>query len=261
MQASNEMLIGSSVHVISHIVAVVYTCEENMTCISDTANLAIDLTTNIAGKLDLTGRRKQFGNAWMDDNSDTSIKRFFIRNELTQNASEASLRRYQHIMLSFLALLHKFLIQSDNRSLLLRSLDILLRLAQNHDNTIIFNRCPDAFLHTILQLICVNNTVIDPLDNIDIPNFSTSTASTSSRKPPAYSGASNHEIMDLEIRDAALEVLQALVLSSTNMQLRVAKVSCCFACRSKMSLTSYSIDAEDDQDIDEDLRFLARQGA
>lgn len=160
----------------------------------------------------------------MDDNSENSIKRFFIRNQLIQSASDTSLRRYQYIMLSFLALLGKFLSQTENRSLLLRSLDILIRLVQNNDNTIIFNRCPDAFLQCIVNLICVNNTIIDPLPMNDIPNFSAPSTTLPSRKPPASVGGIAHEITDMEVRDGALEVLVALAQSSSTLQLRIGKV-------------------------------------
>lgn len=204
--------------------------------VGDIINATYDILSNIGGKIDLSGRRKQYSNAWLDvDQSEQSIKRFLLRNVVTESALDQSILKFQRVMVTFFSSLIYSIRQSDSRSLIIKGLEIFLKLAQNADNALPFAKAPTIFYESLVELLCTSSSCVDPISQaIPAPsqnysNSNTYSSDASSKRPPLSVG--NHyfiDYSDYEIRDNALEVLLALAQLSANVQGRIASVRTSF---------------------------------
>lgn len=125
--------------------------------------LAFDIMINISGRVDMTGLRKQINLGWMEDNSKLSNHRFISRLKITESSNEKTSFQYNKIMLKFLGYLSCCLKQVYSRQLILKSLEIITKLAQNQDNSNIFSLAPTEFFQIITDLLCVSQTCVEPL--------------------------------------------------------------------------------------------------
>jgi hypothetical protein len=140
------------------------TIESN--CSYQASFLAIDTLINIAGKIDLTGRKRLPAYYFAEDVLHPTTKRnalFQLR--MCTHLSSASQAEYMCVLSQLTAVTSALILGGafSCRTLTLKALELLAKLASNADNAGYLARCPDALLSGLVQLLCVNNTVTEPL--------------------------------------------------------------------------------------------------
>lgn len=185
-------------------------------------------------KVDLNGRKRQqiYNFAWLEDvcSLDTKSKTS-LRVRMSSHMGPSSAGLYLSTTEALLTFILITLEEPTDKSQILHSLDILTKLASNSENGSIFARCPQGLLEALVQLLCVNFTAADPFTIQHGGDGSTDAPSTAMRsigpRPPASMGTFFIDSNDMEIRDSALEAMQALLANSYPLQLRLAAVPHC----------------------------------
>ena len=203
-----------------HLIAIIYTTI-NLNYINDIINYTFDIITSIATRIDLTGKRKQTYSAWMIDETITNNNNIknITKMKLFDNTINISLnsRNLSILLINFIQISLK---QNYNRILIVRSLEILLKLAITIENIIIFNSANIEFYEILIQLLCINNTCCDSFTNQnDIILL---------KRPPAY--INNHSIdnhNDIEIRDLIIDLMLTLSQSSQLIQIQFSSINNC----------------------------------
>lgn len=216
--AANEHMIAASSTVFKHVVALEVVSGNTQ---GEATNFAHEIMCNIAPKVELSGRKRQHLQtfAWLEDcyTMDPRAKAM-METRISDQFSNASIHTYQRASEALLWHLCSSLDDVVDRSEVLRSLDLLSRLASSPDNAATFSRCPGSFLSKVVELLCVNSTSVDP---------SAICAQDGASRPPACLGPYFAEMNDTEVRDAALELMHWLCTSSSALQVRFGSVPHC----------------------------------
>ena len=185
--------------------------------ITECTALALDTFLNLAGTIDMGGKRKLFGDLWLEDTSESKIKDS-MKMLLSSQMSNISTPEYFNTVRCLFPVLARG-VHSADRETVLRYVDLLGKLASNADNAVVLNRCPDGLFRTLVSLLCVTNTVGEAIlpANADL-NYS----DTDYR--PQMSSGSFFELADTEVRDTALDTLLSIVTASTEILRRISSI-------------------------------------
>lgn len=103
-----------------------------------------------------------------------------------------------------------------HRTVALKSLDLLSRLAAVSDNAFYFQSMPDTYLECIVDYLNVSYSFLDPYTN--------TRASANATSVPPVVVESFSDVTDNEFRDLSLEVIAQLCANSAKMQSRFSEV-------------------------------------
>jgi hypothetical protein len=116
-----------------------------------------------------------------------------------------------------------------DKSFVVRTVELIGRIANVGDVVnVVFAKCPDELLELLVELVCVNNTSIDPFSILAQTETTDNTQSTHKSlrvsKLPASISPFFTDLIDGDCRDAALEVIANLCAQSTRLQIRFASI-------------------------------------
>lgn len=222
-------------HLVSILIASLQ-LKESMEC----TQLAFDAITNIAGRLEFSGRkRNQFTNA-LDEVPNDPFTRELLKLRASAAMSAATALTYSSILRTIPTIIVAMLNVKTmiNRHYVVKSLELLNKLILVHENDLFFQNTPYDVMETLMMLLNVSLTRVDPiiLESYLItgdplgrsrPPFAPVISCTDGVGPFSSVGTLtfSHELVDMDIRENALEVLKVLGKLSTKNGAQLAKVN------------------------------------
>jgi hypothetical protein len=119
---------------------------------------------------------------------------------------------------ALLAYILESLKQTDDRTQVLRGLELLTKLVAATDNIPVLERSPHDLFEVLVELLCVGTTSSEPLV------ASSSTTNSGPARPPACGGSFFSDLCDTEIRDQAIEAIWTLCTASEALRINFAAV-------------------------------------
>jgi hypothetical protein len=160
---------GASSSFMQHLVGVVLLTLESGT-VSQAAHLAMETLINIAGRVDLTGRKRMQGYFFSEDAlrlkaAPDAVQRNLMKLRMCRDLSTSSYVPYMTAATSLLSAVTSILCADaiSDRTLTLRAVELLGRVASNADNSAYLASCPQELLDSIVQLLCASTSFTEPL--------------------------------------------------------------------------------------------------
>jgi hypothetical protein len=122
---------------------------------------------------------------------------------------------YVYLSHALLPILLRYLRTSPDRQATLRALEVTAKICGVRENYDYLVNCPDDFLEALVDLLCVSFTSIEPLH-----------IGKESEKPIPSIGPFN-DCLDADIRNCAIEALNALCVNVPPLRSRIARVPHC----------------------------------
>lgn len=185
-QTVNEQIIAASAPVIRHLVAIVVLAAE-LNVPFQAMYLSLDILINVASKIDLSGKRRLHGYYFpedlMSENND-EIQRNLQLLRASSHMNSTSYYDYVAAVSSLMSVLT--LVVSGNalvnRTIAMRSLELITRIALNPDNTVYLSNSPDLFVYSLIEILCCSKTNLEPW----VPDiFTLHGDAEGRRRPPA----------------------------------------------------------------------------
>lgn len=130
---------------------------------------------------------------------------------------------YVHVARCLLSLVYE-VAQLSDRSVAIRALDIICQLSLLADNAVVFQHAPPLFFQLLVDMLNCSITASDPFRNHHYLQ-GMEKISTLLRPPPAALSTSFHaHLCDGEVRDVALETIQALCSNSKALRAMFGRV-------------------------------------
>jgi hypothetical protein len=196
---------------------------------SSTTSIVIDIMRNISSRIDLNGKKRNPPTNMLEDMSlqDPKTKSLAML-KVSNHYSHNTLLEYRTITYSILSFVTTSLQQSKDRMILVRGLDILLKLATVQENSAVFNNCPQSLLDLLVELLCISYSTVDPLQQYDndVIMKSMQTVKPLTRMPACVISFFT-EINDADVREDILEVMYYLCFNSKKLQARFASTPKC----------------------------------
>ena len=172
--------------------------------IYESSQIAFETLQNVSSRLDLIGSKRLSQSLWLEDCL-TDAKNIPSLKPAALHTAEAATLPTARILLSYIfASIH----QCMDREQVKRGLDLLTKLATSVDNVELFASAPDNFLGTLVELLCVNTSSVEPFYNGDVRNAPGGLKGIA--KMPACASSFYTDISDAEIRDMSLESIWTL---------------------------------------------------
>lgn len=160
---------GASAPFLQHLVAMLVLSIESGSSMQAT-HLAVEILINIGSKIDFTGKKRLQGFYFTEDTSrlKTStdvLQRNLLQLRVNRHMSTASSQEYLSAVSALMSAITTILSGNSfpDRSLTLRTIDLLGRLAGNADNAHFISRSPDVLFQSLAQLLCTSTTFAEPL--------------------------------------------------------------------------------------------------
>ena len=135
-----------------------------------------------------------------------SIKKGAVTSlKLSSQYSHQSITEYNTSLMVLLAYVYQSILTCADRTILLKSMELLSKLVIISDNAPIISRISDEMLEMLTELLCATNTSLEP-------SFSDSVTNIFHKQPACFNSASNY-IYDDDIRDYAIDILFGYFLS------------------------------------------------
>jgi hypothetical protein len=205
----NEAYIATNASIMNQYMAILMSCLSH-NHLGKCANLVFETMINCGGRIEFTGKRRSvfYG--------DASLKgRFEVHDRvLCRTQSE-----YMACIKYIVPFIYAGMIQTRNRELVHKSLELFGKLGTSHENVNVFcNNIPKEIFLLVIELMMVNTTNTDPLICVNAK----STDRQGLHRPPAGNvGKFYSEVCDIETRDHALEcVNQMVTMALPKLQLR-----------------------------------------
>eukprot|EP00904_Undaria_pinnatifida_P003887 jgi/Undpi1/1349/HiC_scaffold_11.g04741.m1 len=232
---SNERTIAHSARAVQHFVSLCSATSPEPAVFA----AALDLFGRVTKHLDIWGRRaadSDFeGCKWAEDSlSYLAPAHVRLANRSAESggsmASRSSLEYVSSVALVFPTLVA--VIGDEERSRVMSALAIISKLAQTEENKEAFNRMPDSFLQRLVELLSIPHQGCDVL----APNIGASSPEWLEYNcrvlPPSVAG------VDIEVRDASLEVIALLAGMSDNLRSRVGAMPGCVRTLARFVISS-----------------------
>eukprot|EP01038_Epipyxis_sp_PR26KG_P016280 gene16280-22177_t len=234
-EPTNEQILAQSSVILRHVVSILMASIETYSVTNTVTQLAFDIIINLGSKIDTTGRKRinQY-NSFLEYitlnqnkiNKKSTYNHMNLQNQsilkLSDHFSATSSYEYLQVTNSLLSIILCFLNKQNQsripRVAVIRTLEFLSRFALCNENNTCFSNCPTSLLESLVDLLCVNYTIADPLT----PPFG-----NNKNKHPisiltqSYFGS---ELSDFEIRDLSLEAIHSMCLLSSNLILRFGNI-------------------------------------
>lgn len=160
---------GASAPFLQHLVALVLISIESGTSFQAT-HLATEVLINIGAKIDFTGKKRLQGyyfseNANRLKNSSDVLQKNLLQLRVNRQMSTASSAEYLTAVYALMSAITVILSGSSfpDRSLTLRTIELLGRVATNADNAHYLSRSPEVLFSSLAQLLCTSTTFAEPL--------------------------------------------------------------------------------------------------
>ena len=160
---------GASAPFIQHLVAMVVLSIESGSNFQAT-HLAIETLINIAGKIDFSGKKRLQGYYFSENThrvkaSTDALQKNLLQLRVNRQMSTASAAEYVAATTALMSAV-TIILSGDSfpdRSLTLRTIELLGRLATNGDNAAYLARSPVVLFESLVQLLCASTTFAEPL--------------------------------------------------------------------------------------------------
>ncbi len=176
---------------------------------------ALDILVNIAGNIDIYGNKRTSANdTYLHDSFDTQ-NRNLLKLDISSHMTVSNSQHFGQAVAKLFPCVFRC-IASNERELVVRGLRLLTKLASNNDNSSIFALCPQHEWEILVSILYVNMTTADCMQ-LTTPQLLLGDSATPlilvemnhSKRIPACTGGF-FDLFDLEIRDLALDALQAI---------------------------------------------------
>ena len=173
--------------------------------IYESSQISFEILQNVSSRLDLIGSKRLSQSLWLEDCLTDAKNIPHLKPTALTHTTETATLPTARILLSYIfASIHQCL----DREQVKRGLDLLTKLATSVDNVELFASAPDNFLGTLVELLCVNTSSVEPFYNGDVRNPSGGLKGIA--KMPACASSFYTDISDAEIRDMSLESIWTL---------------------------------------------------
>lgn len=160
---------GASAPFLQHLVALVLISIESGSSFQAT-HLAAEVLINIGAKIDLTGKKRLQGyyfseNANRLKSSTDVLQKNLLQLRVNRQMSTASSTEYLSAAYALMSAITVILSGNSfpDRSLTLRTIELLGRVASNADNAHYLSRSPEVLFSSLAQLLCASTTFAEPL--------------------------------------------------------------------------------------------------
>ena len=152
-ETCNEILLAYAEPVIRHCTSLLWLIDvqnnflNNSLIQTDAMQYCLDIIINIAIRIDISGKKRTQNNVWLEDTLAKGYSKSALHFRLSPHMAEDSATSYTAAAASLLPLIHMHIKASTSRAMVLRCLELLVKLAQN-DNQYLSPVSPDnsAFL-------------------------------------------------------------------------------------------------------------------
>ena len=169
LQAVNEQVIAASAAIMQHLVSIVIVSLESGG-IYQATHMALETLANIGPRIDLTGRKRLLSYYFSEDtvkmkSSADALQRNLMKLRGCRDMSTATFVPYMTAVSALMAAIAAILSGNGlcDRNVTLKATEILARIAVNTDNAPYLLRSPPELISGLVQLLCTNNTVAEPL--------------------------------------------------------------------------------------------------
>ncbi len=160
---------GASAPFLQHLVAMVVLSIESGSSFQAT-HLAIETLINIAGKIDFSGKKRLQGYYFSENThrvkaSTDALQKNLLQLRVNRQMSTASSSEYVAAATTLMSAV-TIILSGDSfpdRSLTLRTIELLGRLAANSDNAAYLARSAAVLFESLVQLLCASTTFAEPL--------------------------------------------------------------------------------------------------
>lgn len=201
-ESNNEYLIASNTVILKHLVEITEfaSSKYNLNNInSEPITITFDILSNIINKMDFHSGATRFRSIFDSflTNKDKSELKLYLSPHFSTVQSN-----YTNICNHFFQIVyHNILKPCCNRILLIKCLELFIKLANISDNISMFVQCPVAFIDRLVQLLETSHTYNPSLGNFHL------------------------EVVDTECRDLSIEIIYTLCSSSNRLQIRFSQHS------------------------------------
>ena len=129
--------------------------------------------------------------------------------------SAETVHDYSFIAHLILPILVRFLQQPCDRNCIVRILELCTKICGVRENYDYLLNCPDEFLEILVDLLCYSNTSIEPPHKDKEP------------EKPIPSIGPYSELIDSDVRNGAIDTLNALCYTAPPLRIRIANVPHC----------------------------------
>lgn len=208
IEPMNEMQIAHSATIMRHLCV----CLVNPT--TDAASYAFDILAQVCRYVDITGRKRIENDMWLEDT--LSQDKATMKLNLSADLSAATTAEYLIAVWGVFAGVMRALFR-DEKELILRALDLLIRLSFVPENKSAFLGCPQEMLERIVQLLCVTYSSTDPSAVYESEGAFGLQKGYGSYLAPAAVG-DYEERVDTDIRDVTVDFIVQLCNLGPEMQ-------------------------------------------
>ena len=199
-ESNNEYLLASCPKLLKHFVSIIHFASfgDNFSISNqEVFSITFEILSNIINKADFHNRLKSSFDLF-NTNKEKEDLQLMIHPYFSTISTN-----YYNTYNSLLQILHFNLMKSScNRVLLIRCLELFIKICQVIENVTLFLNCPISFIDRLIQLLETSNSY-----NASVGNY-------------------HVELQDPEIRDLVVELIYLLCVGSTNMlQVRFAQNS------------------------------------
>jgi hypothetical protein len=160
---------AASTPFLQHLVSIVLLTLESGS-ISQATHLAIETLVNIGGRVDLTGKRRLQAYYFSEEAmklraSSDALQRNLTKLRLCWDMSTASYEPYVTAVTALMSAIVSIIRAESisDRTMTLRAVELLGRIASNTDNAQYLARCPPELIEGLVQLLCASTTFAEPL--------------------------------------------------------------------------------------------------
>lgn len=204
-EAANLSPIATSSACLKHLVYMLLIPVSAPNVSTDVVLLAMDTLAHVASVVDIRGPKRTVNQhrGWLEDCCALHKKNPELLSPQSAPLSVKHFMEHYNVVAALLPAIRR-LLRTNNREVLLRALEVLQGLAQMPDNSSVIAQCPGDVLDAIVSMLCVTNTSGETVGQDQL------TASGADSRPPGCCWMFL-DLWDVELRDAALEALAALV--------------------------------------------------
>lgn len=205
---ANEMHIAHSATAMRHLCV----CLVDPT--TDAASHAFDILAQVCRYIDVTGRKRAENDLWLEDTftHDKSALKLNLNADLAASTTAEYLAAVWGVLACTMRALFR-----EEKEVVLRALDLLIRLAYVPENRSAFLKCPQEMLERVVELLCVTYSSFDPLAVHESEGAAGLQKTHGTYLPPAAAG-DFEERLDTDVRDLAIEFFVQLCNLSPDLQ-------------------------------------------